>query len=260
MKTLVYSPAFSVYCRIAQRMNCLNCHTDIEGKYCHECGQKASVKRFTVSSVIHEIPHSLFHVDKGVMKNLIGLKNPKATVFAYLSGKRASYYSPFLFFIISTALVLFAEYVLQINLNISVPMEFGNQTFDAGVSIAANRKYLFLVSVFIYALPAWPLFKKETGLNYAEQVVVQLFVLGWCNLVQLLYFPFVDDSTYPLTIEMLLPMVVLNALVLRGNNLFVSVVKSLILVALQAILFLTILFIAAFIVTIIRFPKETLGL
>lgn len=190
----------------------------------------------------------------------MGLKDPKATVFAYLSGKRAGYYSPFLFFIISTALVLFVEYVLHINLSITIPMELGDQTFDAGVSIAANRKYLFLFSVFFYALLAWPMFKKETGLNYAEHVVVQLFVLGWCNLVQLVCFPFVDNSIYPLTIEMLIPMVVLNSLVLRGNNLFVSFVKSVILVALQAMLFLTILFIAAFIVTIVSFPKETLGL
>jgi hypothetical protein len=63
---------------------CLNCENKFEGKFCNQCGQKASVNRFTVRHLLHELPHSLFHVDKGILKNIKGALHPQRTIFEYI--------------------------------------------------------------------------------------------------------------------------------------------------------------------------------
>lgn len=240
-------------------MNCLNCDTPVEGKFCNECGQKTSVKRFTVSSVLHELPHSLFHVDKGILKNITAVTQPKETIFSYLNGKRAAYYNPFLFFIITTALVLFAEYALGINLKMTIPINIGELTFDAGVWIGANRKYVFLLSLFVYALASWLMFKQSAQLNYAEHVVLNLFILSWGNIIYLLSMPFQDESIYPISNIVLTVSCVLYAVVFNKGNMLLSGIKSFLLVTIQTGLFIVLLIVLAIAVSLIKYWDKMMG-
>ena len=91
-------------------MHCLNCGQLVSENFCSVCGQKTTVKRISIKALLHDLPHSLFHVDKGILKNIKGITNPHDTVFGYMEGKRISYFSPFLFFLITTTAVLLFTY------------------------------------------------------------------------------------------------------------------------------------------------------
>ena len=79
--------------------HCLNCNQGVEGNFCSQCGQKASTHRFSVPHVMHEIPHSLFHIDKGIFKNITSIMYTRRAVQEYMAGRRLSYFNPFLYFL-----------------------------------------------------------------------------------------------------------------------------------------------------------------
>lgn len=241
---------------------CLNCENKFEGKFCNNCGQKASVHRFTIKHLLLELPHSLFHVDKGILKNIKGALRPKITIFEYIQGKRIQYYSPFLFYIFTTALVVFFEYVFDINLHISIPIEVGDeQIYNVGEFISANKKYVFLLSVFMYALPATFIFKKETQYTYAEHVVANLFMLSWSNFIHMISLVYLDDSIYPLSYAMLFSMLLLIILVYKKDSSWlVTMIKAILVVLIQVFLFLTVLVILGLVVTFIKFPEKMMGM
>jgi hypothetical protein len=74
---------------------CLNCDTPLAGAYCHVCGQRGSVQRFTLRGLLHEVPHAVFHVDRGLWATLRQLlRRPGTTINAYLDGKRIRFFNP----------------------------------------------------------------------------------------------------------------------------------------------------------------------
>lgn len=80
---------------------CLNCSNRFDGKFCNECGQKAATHRFTIHEWLHEIPHSILHVDGGFFQTFKHLcLRPGNMIREYLDGRRKSYFSPFLYILI----------------------------------------------------------------------------------------------------------------------------------------------------------------
>ena len=165
---------------------CLNCSASFEGKYCNHCGQKATVKRITLKSVLHDLPHSIFHLDKGVLKNIAGILHPKRTVMAYLSGKRVSYFNPFLLFLISLGAVFLLQHLTDTLVNFEFDAEIEGMRVNATELLNHGIKYICFAMAFLFAVPSSFLFRKETGFNYPEHVVAQVFVLTFSNLVYLL--------------------------------------------------------------------------
>lgn len=41
---------------------CLNCGTELTGKHCQECGQKAHLRR-TIGAFFHDLLHGALHLD-----------------------------------------------------------------------------------------------------------------------------------------------------------------------------------------------------
>ena len=80
---------------------CLNCANRFGGNFCNECGQKASTHRFTIHEWLHEIPHSILHIDGGFFQTFKHLcRRPGEMIREYLDGRRKSYFSPFLYLLI----------------------------------------------------------------------------------------------------------------------------------------------------------------
>jgi hypothetical protein len=73
---------------------CLNCGHKYAGNFCNECGQKAKVKRLDWHYLVHEIPHSIFHIDKGfffTLKEMI--KHPGILIREYRDERKPGTYS-----------------------------------------------------------------------------------------------------------------------------------------------------------------------
>jgi hypothetical protein len=83
--------------------SCLNCGTDLQGRYCHACGQKDQERRLPFSHVMHEVLHDLWHLDAKVWQTLRALSlRPAFLTEEYLAGRRTAWVPPFRLYIVVT--------------------------------------------------------------------------------------------------------------------------------------------------------------
>ena len=94
--------------------HCLNCGTELQGMYCHVCGQEAISKTPTVSAFVLEYFNNAFIWDAQFLKTFWTLiRRPGHLTNEYLSGKFISQEHPlklnmFLLFVFITLFVFFA--------------------------------------------------------------------------------------------------------------------------------------------------------
>ena len=94
--------------------HCLNCGSELQGIYCHACGQQATSKTPTVSAFVQEYLINAFLWDSKFLQTIWTLiRRPGYLTNEYLSGKFTSQEHPlklnmFLLFVIITLFVFFA--------------------------------------------------------------------------------------------------------------------------------------------------------
>ena len=94
--------------------HCLNCGTELQGMYCHVCGQEATSKTPTVSAFVLEYINNAFIWDTQFFKTVWALiRRPGYLTNEYLSGKFISQEHPlklnmFMLFVFITLFVFFA--------------------------------------------------------------------------------------------------------------------------------------------------------
>lgn len=92
---------------------CLNCQTELQGGYCHVCGQKATHENLTIKEFILEYLNIAFIWDAHFLKTIWKLlRKPGFLTNEYVSGKFISYTHPlklnmFLLFVFITFFLLF---------------------------------------------------------------------------------------------------------------------------------------------------------
>ena len=83
-------------CEAINKVKCLNCGTEFEGKFCPECGQSAETGRFTLKFIFSNLLAAIVSRDGGIgytIKNLF--TRPSQMIVDILDGKRRKYVSPF---------------------------------------------------------------------------------------------------------------------------------------------------------------------
>ena len=91
--------------------NCLNCGTELDGEFCHACGQRAHVHR-TLAAFWHDLAHGVLHLDGKIWRTLPLLAwRPGELTRRYARGERAKFVSPMALFLFSVFL-LFAVFSL----------------------------------------------------------------------------------------------------------------------------------------------------
>ena len=95
MDDLTARPADAALPATAPASPCANCGAVLTGPWCAACGQKAGAARLSLKHLLHEIPHAVFHVDRGFVPTLKALvTRPGEVVDEYLRGKRVRYFNP----------------------------------------------------------------------------------------------------------------------------------------------------------------------
>src|ERR1700743_2977350 len=89
---------------------CKNCATSFDGRFCPQCGQKATTGRLTVGHVLEEGWHSVTHTDRSFL-SLLGLmiRRPGKVISDYIGGQRKKYFNPYMFYVVVTGLLIFAR-------------------------------------------------------------------------------------------------------------------------------------------------------
>jgi len=82
---------------------CLNCKNELGNgiAFCPVCGQKAHETKLTVWSLLSDFFGSLFNLDNGLYRSLLGLPIPAFLSKQFMSGKRKSYLNPVRLFLIT---------------------------------------------------------------------------------------------------------------------------------------------------------------
>ena len=95
-------------------INCKNCNTAFEGNFCPNCSQTAKTHAINAATFLHDIPHDIFHIDKGFSYTFINLlKKPSVTLAEYIEGKRIRHFKPFAYVIIMSAISTFIGHWIE---------------------------------------------------------------------------------------------------------------------------------------------------
>lgn len=150
---------------------CLNCGAEGGQKYCPNCGQALQIERISIKSLLHEVAHTFWHLEKGFLYTLKELAiHPGTTQRKYLSGIRLCYQKPFPLFTISVTFCALALYFISKD----APNQ-SDQFF--------YKHYWFMVQAAMlpfFALITYMLFKSP-DLYYAEALVMNVYLLGFTS-------------------------------------------------------------------------------
>lgn len=85
--------------------NCLNCGTNVTGKYCQNCGQENIEVKETFFQIVYHFIEDITHFDGKLIKTLKYLiTKPGFLTKEYVSGKRASYIHPIRMYLFISAI------------------------------------------------------------------------------------------------------------------------------------------------------------
>lgn len=183
--------------------HCLNCETALVGPRCHVCGQSRATGRLTLQRLLHDIPHSVFHVDRGLLPTLHGLfLQPGRTINAYLDGKRAHYFNPLTLMMLMAGLntLLFSLFPLQLTgLATSMGSTAEAQALQSGLAITYRYFSLALAMLLpVIAAIGWVCFYGR-GRCFGEHLTIQAFLAGFLSFFGIcVYVPLrlLDDSPH----------------------------------------------------------------
>lgn len=180
--------------------HCLNCGTPLKGRFCHQCGQRASTRRFTLKRLFSwDFLDDHLDLSQGLpltLKNL--LSRPGGLIHDYLTGQRRKYFN----FIGLLLLLLAAEALLmavaihpisdvtaaairqQFTEDSLTPEQY--EQIGEGVQLMfSSQKFVYLLVVPLTALFLRLLFRR-TNYTIAEHMVALVFVLSVNTLLGLL--------------------------------------------------------------------------
>lgn len=170
--------------------NCRNCGASLTGKYCAQCGQKSSVSRFTIPELIHELSHSLTHLETNVLGLTAAMiSRPGQTARNYLEGQRKKYFNPFLYFLIMLGLQS-----LTFSLVHHIPPHAPPQQLEAHNMQLFIFRYLKIFFVFLLPMSAWLMYLFYRRHNYAEYCVINVFIAGTISLSHILLYVLFGSS------------------------------------------------------------------
>lgn len=171
---------------------CLNCAAPLTGPYCAQCGQSAHTHRFTWAYLLHEIPHSVWHVDKGLPYTIWEmLVRPGLTMRRYLVGQRVNLFRPLALVLLLAGIASFL--LLALHLQLLEPTRASRTPTEQG-ALAVNKlvaKYFAWFTVVMlpgFALLSWALLRR-LRYNFVEHFMANALVLGEVLVVQMLFLP-----------------------------------------------------------------------
>lgn len=166
---------------------CKNCNAELQGAYCHTCGQKASVKRFTMRTVLHNLFHGIFHCDRSILYTCYALfTRPGKMIADYIAGRRIRYFNPFTMLVIMASIasvlseILLAEHVKATILpavsdSDSMLLRLGHYL----LAVMEGTVFQSIIFLPLFALAAkWTFGRKNVRrYNYTELLIAGVYII-----------------------------------------------------------------------------------
>lgn len=168
-------------------ISCRNCGYVFAGNYCPQCSQRADTHRITWHYIWHELPHSVWHVDKGILFTIRELfTRPGYTIREFLDGKRVNHYRPLALLLLLGALLVFLSQSLGVRMSAQVQQTFSDAGDSPSAALKAfqsevnqftekNQTLISLLTIPVTSFFLWLFFRKRS-LNYPEHLVANTFL------------------------------------------------------------------------------------
>lgn len=192
---------------------CKNCENIFEGNFCNLCGQNSHTHKINFHYVVHEIQHSIFHVDGGIFYTIKELtKRPGNSIREFIEGKRVKHFKPVTYVIILSIIHSFLEHKINKNPFIEDGLlgvlkslrdnnKVNNGNFEIFEWLIHHYSYTALLLIPIFSLSSWIAFKKSKY-NYFENLTLNTFLFGQVTLIFIVSLPlsmiFKDNSNIDL--------------------------------------------------------------
>lgn len=198
----------------ANRIRCLNCNTEFEGKFCPECGQSAETGRFTLRFIWDNLLAGVLGRDGGIgytIKNLFS--RPGKMIVEILNGKRRKYLSPFptLFLALTIYVLIFTatgskNNMVSLNEPIDVSevpsanervVEKAYQLISYGYHFYLNHYTLcYMLTLPLFIIAARRCYGKENRKRYyrAEYIVAIVYAM-----TMMVFYRCVINLIYPIS-------------------------------------------------------------
>lgn len=162
---------------------CINCDTEIIGKFCHNCSQKSNTQRLGIKHFIqHDIIHGAFHLDKGLPFTLKEIILRPATVAQnYIQGKRVRYYNFFYLTLVIIGFTLLLQSFMD-----KPSFRNNNPSYVKSLNFAReNIKFILLSFIPLFAISSRMVYHK-VKFNIAEHSIIASICLIYFLLFNLL--------------------------------------------------------------------------
>lgn len=95
--------------------HCENCQAELQGHYCHACGQSVHNPVRNLGHALEEVFESFWHLDGRVFRTLRDLLSPGKVAREYLAGRRVRYIPPLRLFVIVSVVTFFvAQFAVHV--------------------------------------------------------------------------------------------------------------------------------------------------
>ncbi|WP_379967520.1 DUF3667 domain-containing protein [Epilithonimonas sp. UC225_85] len=175
---------------------CKNCGHHFEGKFCNHCGQTADTHRIDFHYLKHEIPHSFFHINPGLLYTSKQLFiRPGHSIREYLEGKRINHSQPLSFILILAGFYILLCHWFHLNL-FTLSDEQGSKIVLSHNSIGfdeymlKNFGWLTLATIPFYTVGTFICFYNQ-GYNFVEYLILNTFKAGQRLILQIILLPFI---------------------------------------------------------------------
>ncbi len=167
-------------------MNCKKCNTEINSKFCPDCGQPASLKRIDGKYIIHEIEHVL-HFEREILYTIrVLITNPGQTIRNYLSENRSRLVKPIIFIIITSLIYTILNHLFHIEDSYVKNHEAkGENPSTVGTIVRWVQDHYGYANIMmgIFIVLWLKLFFRKSNYNFYEILIMLCFVMGMGMLI-----------------------------------------------------------------------------
>lgn len=164
-------------------MNCKTCNTEVNTKFCPDCGQPTSLKRIDGKYIIHEIGH-LLHFERGFLYTVRELiTNPGQSIRNFLFENRNRLVKPIIFIIVSSLIYTLCNHLFHFEDGwVMKADEKKSSTLAIFKWVQGHYGYANLIMGIFIAL--WTkLFFNKYKYNFFEILILLCFVMGMGMLI-----------------------------------------------------------------------------
>jgi glutaredoxin len=167
-------------------MNCTNCGTEVNSKYCPDCGQAKSLKRIDGHYIVHEIEHIL-HFERGILYTIRELSiNPGQNIRKYLSENRTRLVKPIIFIIITSLIYTLLTHFFHVDDGyVKFKGTISENQSAVGSIVKWVQDHYGYANIFMgVCIALWlNVFFRKSSYNFYEILILLCFVMGMGMLI-----------------------------------------------------------------------------